>query len=291
MRQYLEKFFAEFEYSDKDTARLLHAFDVIFACEQARAPFEQACATYAENCNCDYGELMRQTRKAGRLVGVHNYTTDLLLFILLSKRLREMYQEQGLDLSIWHDSMLDLRYKLEECLVVYGICGSFVAGWFPGFFNLTRFALGRLQFELWDIDRDYQKGEISLAKGSKTINMHIPRSGQPLSPALYEDAFARAKAFYKQQFPDEPVPFVCHSWLLFPEQTDFLHEKSNVRKFLSEFDIVEWSYTNGEDLWRLFDTMEMHPDRLPADTALRRDYVRRLKEGGRVGSGYGILFR
>ncbi|MBO7296126.1 MAG: hypothetical protein J6V39_02605, partial [Clostridia bacterium] len=147
------------------------------------------------------------------------------------------------------------------------------------------------QFELWALDRDYQKGEISLAKGTNTINMHIPRSGQPLSPALYEDAFTRAKVFFGEQCPGEKVPFVCHSWLLFPEQADFLHEKSNVRKFLSEFDIIAWSYSNGEDLWRLFDTMEQHPDRLPADSGLRRDYVERLKNGGRVGSGYGILFR
>lgn len=291
MRQYFERFFAEFEYSEKDTTVLLNAFDKICACDAARIPFEQAYATYAADCNCDWGALIRQTQEAGKLVGVHNFTTDLLLFIMLSKRLRELYAEHGIDLAIWHDSMLDLKYKLEECRVVYDICGTFVAGWFPGFFNLTRFALGRLQFELWDLDRDYQKGEISLAKGTKAINMHIPRSGQPLSPALYEDAFARAKAFYKQQCPGTLVPFVCHSWLLFPEQAEFLHEKSNVRKFMSEFDLMEWSYNNGEDLWRLFDTMEQHPDRLPADTSLRRAYVEHLKKGGRVGFGFGILFR
>lgn len=291
MKTYFEDFFAEFEYCTQDSAYLLSAFDKICACDQARVPFEKAYEAYAADCNCDWGALMQQTQQAGRLVGIHNYTTDLLLFILLSKHLRHLYEQHGIDLAIWHDSMLDLKYKLEECRVVYGICGSFVGGWFPGFFNLTRFALGRLQFELWELDRDYQKGGISLTKGTKTVNMHIPRSGQPLSPALYEDAFVRAKAFFKDQLSSSPVPFVCHSWLLFPEQVEFLHEKSNVRKFMSEFDIMEWSYNNGEDLWRLFDTMEQHPDRLPADTSLRRAYAEHLKQGGRVGFGFGILFR
>lgn len=291
MIEYVNQFFKDFDYRAQDAAHLSTCLQKMYANDQARAHFEQALAAYDADMNCDYGQIMDKARQAGSAVGVRSYTSELLLFICLSRKLRERYVERGIDLSIWHNSMLDLRYKLDECLAVYGICGSFVAGWFPGFFNLTRFALGRLQFELWDLDRDYQKGEISLAKGTKTINMHIPRSGQPLSPALYEDAFARAKAFFREQCPGEKVPFVCHSWLLFPEQADFLHEKSNVRKFLSEFDIIAWSYSNGEDLWRLFDTMEQHPDRLPTDSGLRRDYVERLKKGGRVGSGYGILFR
>lgn len=291
MRKYFEEFFVEFEYPAEDTAFLLAAFDKICACDQARVVFEQACAAYTADCNCDYGALMAQTRNAGQLVGVHNYTTDLLLYICFSKRLKELYVEHNFPLSIWHDSMLDLRYKLEECRVVYGICGSFVAGWFPGFFNLTRFALGRLQFELIDMPNDFSKNGIQVAKGSKVINMHIPRSGEPLSKELYEDAFAKAKSFYAWQFPQGPVPFVCHSWLLYPDTASFVPTHLNVYKFLSEFEIIESNHNNGEDLWRLFDTMEQHPDRLPADTSLRRAFVNHLKNGGRVGWGMGILFR
>ena len=291
MRTYFEEFFKEFEYTEKDTAFLLDTFDKICACDEARIPFERAYEAYVADLNCDWVALMQQTQAAGRPVGVHNFTTDLLLFIMLSKHLRELYVQHGIDLAIWHDSMLDLRYKLEECRVVTGICGSFVAGWFPGFFNLTRFALGRLQFELWESDRDWQKGNVSITKGTKCINMHIPRSRQPLSPALYEDAFARAKVFYQAQLPEGPVPFVCHSWLLYPEQASFLPERSNVRKFMSEFDLMEWNYNDGEDLWRLFDTMERHPDRLPTDTSLRRAYAEHLKNSGRVGWGFGILLR
>ena len=292
MLQYLKEFFKEFEYREQDAVHLLACAQKIADTDAARALFERAIAAYDQDQNCDYGAMMGWAREAGDLVGVHNYTAELLLFICLSRKLRERYAAMGLSMQIYHDSMLDLRYKLEECLAVYGICGSFVAGWFPGFFNLTRFALGRLQFELVDCPNDFEGNGIKVAKGQKVINMHIPRSGQPLSKELYEQSFALAKQFYKDTYPaEQPAPFVCHSWLLYPDTAKFVPPHLNTCKFLSEFTIMESHYNNGEDLWRLFDTMEQHPDRLPTDTSLRREFVKHLQNGGRVGWGMGILFR
>lgn len=292
MRTFLTEFFTEFAYPAKDAAVLLEAYDKIMANEQSAARFAQALAAYDADLNCDYGQAMHHARHAGYAVGVHNFASELLLFICYAKKLRERYVENGLPLQIWHDSMLDLRYKLDECQVVFGICGSFVAGWFPGFFNLTRFALGRLQFEIYEFDKDCQVGGTTVAKGTKAISMHIPRSGEPLSKELYEDSFARAKEFYKDTFPGmEQIPFVCHSWLLYPDTANFVPPHLNVYKFLSEFTVFESHHNDGDDLWRLFDTMERHPDRLPANTSLRRAFVEHLQKGGRVGWGFGILFR
>ncbi len=292
MRAYLQDFFAEFGYDPTDAAYLLNAYDRILDNAEAKALFDGAIAAYEANADCDYNALNADTKKAARLVGVHNHTTDLLLYICLSKKLRERYAERSIDDAIWHDSMLDLRYKLEECKLVRGVRGMFVAFWMPGWFKLTRFALGRLQFEAVDFGREYQKDGITLEKQSKVLNMHIPRSGQPLSKAAYEDSFARAKAFFKDTFPgDNPVPFVCHSWLLYPKMTEFVSESSNVLRFMKEFEILSWDDSDGESLWCLFDTAERNPDRLPTDTTLRRAFAERLKSGGRVGWGYGILFR
>ena len=89
----------------------------------------------------------------------------------------------------------------------------------------------------------------------------------------------------------DPAPFVCSSWLLFPEHKTMLSPKSNTYKFLMRFDIIRASYyKDRSNLWRLFDTMEVHPDRLPADTSFRRCYVEHLKKGGRLGGGYGVFF-
>ena len=291
MRTYLQQFFTDFEYSPDDAAFLLAAYDKMIANQQAKAAFFEAITTYDADINCDYNALTACSKKAARTADIHNHTTDLLLFLCLSKHLRECYIQHGIDLSIWHDSMLDLRYKLEECKLVRGVCGMFVAFWMPGWFKMTRFALGRLQFEVTDFGREYQKDGVTLSKESKVLNMHIPRSGSPLSKALYEDSFARAKAFFATQFDTERIPFVCHSWLLYPCMTEFVPETSNVRKFMEEFEILSWDHSDGESLWCLFDTAERNPARLPTDTSLRRTFVQRLQSGGRVGWGYGILFR
>ena len=291
MRDYLTRFLTDFEYDPADAAFLLSAYDKLTAHDEARELFGQAVAAYEADINCDYNALTAQVKKASRLVGVHNHTADLLLFICLSRHLQKLYAERGIDPAIFHDSMLDLRYKLEECKLVRGITGMFVAFWMPGWFKMTRFALGRLQFEVVDFGREYQNGNVTLTKESKVLNMHIPRSGQPLSKELYEDSFSRAKAFFKDQLPDGKVPFVCHSWLLYPEQSDFLPAHSNVRRFMEEFEILSWDHSDGESLWCLFDTNERNPARLPTNSTLRRAYVERLLGGGRVGWGYGILFR
>ncbi|MBO7297268.1 MAG: DUF5596 domain-containing protein, partial [Clostridia bacterium] len=186
MIEYVNQFFKDFDYREQDAAHLSTCLQKIYANDEARAHFEQALSAYDADMNCDYGQIMGMARQAGSAVGVRSYTSELLLFICLSRKLRERYVERGIDLSIWHDSMLDLRYKLDECLAVYGICGSFVAGWFPGFFNLTRFALGRLQFEDDPATDGFEKNGIKLNPGDWVIGMHIPSCGKLTTKACMD---------------------------------------------------------------------------------------------------------
>jgi hypothetical protein len=199
-----------------------------------------------------------------------------------------MYLESGIDLQIYKDTVLDLKWKIEECKIVKGICGSFVAAWFPGFFNMTRFALGRLQFELIPIGFDYEKNGIKLKKDkSIVINVHIPRTGTPLDKMSCDRAYAQAREFFKDKI-EKNTAFICDSWLLYPENKHIIPPHTNTYRFLSEYDVVEWKTNTGEDLWRLFDTDEKNPSRLPTNGSLRACYVDHLKKGGRVGTGVGI---
>ena len=54
--------------------------------------------------------------------------------------------------------------------------------------------------------------------------------------------------------------------------------------------MFESGENEGEDLWRLFDTEDRNPDRLPTNTSFRKRYVDHLKNGGLVGWGYGVFF-
>ena len=289
MRNYLDQFFKDFEYDEKDAQHLLATYDDIVANKSAEKLLWQILSAYSANILLDYKEEVRnKSRAIADITALHPFTVDLLVFICMTKHLREVYLENGIDMQIYRDSVLDLKWKLEECKIVKGVCGSFVATWFAGFFNLTRFALGRLQFELYPIGFDYEKNGIKLEKGKDlVIKVHIPRTGEPMDKESCDKAYAQAREFFKDKV-GENAAFYCDSWLLYPENKRILPPHTNTYRFLSEYDVVKWWSNTGEDLWRLFDTDEMNPARLPTNGSIRASYVEHLKQGGRVGVGIGI---
>lgn len=288
MKEYLIGFFKDFEYDTDDAAQLLCAYEAISVNEAANKLLCEAISAYEADRMTDYRAILDRANQIASLTQMHPYTTSLLTFICLTKHLKSLYLQNGLDMQIYRDSVLDLKWKLYECKAVKGICGSFVAGWFPGFFTLERFALGRLQFELITSTIDYEKNGVKLEKGKTVaINVHIPRTGTPMDKESCDKAYAAAREFYRDRVSEDSA-FVCHSWLLFPKNKEILPSHTNTYRFMSEYDVIDWRYNEGEDLWRLFDTQEMNPDRLPTNGSLRRCYVEHLKNGGRVGWGLGI---
>ena len=290
MREYLVHFFDAFAYEESDAAYLLAAYDKIRTDPAASAMLDTVLAMYQEKTDCDFPEIIAIADRIAEKLYLHAYTVELLVFLCLSRHLEELYAAQGIDRQIYYDSMMDLRYKLEECKLVNGIVGSFVTRWFARFFNLTRFALGRLQFEIVEFKYHYEKDGKVLIPGSKVVNVHIPRSSVPLTQELCTAAYRQAYDFFRDTI-GEPFAFVCHSWLLYPENETLIPPHTNIYRFMHQFDIID-SGTNidNKDLWRLFDTKELHPDRLPTDTSVRRNYVAHLKQGGKTGWGYGVLF-
>ncbi len=291
MQSYLTEFFKDFAYAQADAQHLLKTYDHIIANQEAKNLLAEILLAYSADILLDYKEEVRsKAKKIADITAVHPFTVDLLVFLCMTKHLRAVYEENGIDLQIYKDSVLDLKWKLEECKIVKGICGTFVAHWFAGFFNLTRFTLGRLQFELRPIPFDYEKNGRTFKKDeSLVIKVHIPRTGTPMDKESCDKSYAQAREFFKDKVGNNPA-FLCNSWLLYPENKEILSPHSNTYRFMSEYDIVEWRTNTGEDLWRLFDTNEMNPSRLPTDTSFRARYVEHLKKGGRVGIGIGIKF-
>ena len=290
MREYLVNFFKDFEYDKADADFLLFTYDRIVSREDTLAIWNEAMDIYERDMNCDFNMIISLAQEVAQRLDMHRYTSELLVFICLSKYLREIYIERGIDLSIFHNSMLDLKYKLDECKVVKGIVGSFVAWWFNRFYNLERVALGRLQFEVDSFCHHYEKNGRVLTPDSKAINVHIPRTLTHLTPESCDEAFAMARDYFGDQVA-EGCPFICHSWMLYPGNLTILPESTNVHKFAARFDIFNHADDPAlEDLWRIFDTDEKDPDRLPTDTTMRRAYVNHLKNGGKLGWGHGVLF-
>lgn len=294
MTEYALRFMSELDFDREAIDFLGECMKKIYVCERSREQFEYCIAKYKENIDADYKDFLSRADVAAEAAGVHSYSARLLLFICLSEHLRELYRQRGIDDAVWYDSMLDLKWKLWECRAVKGIWGSFVAHWFPRFFDMTRFAFGRLQFELVEFKGDYEKNGKVLRAGDKVINVHIPRTLTPLSEESRKDAYAKAAEFFGDKTEGAPIAFVCSSWLLYPEAEKILPEHSNIRGFAKDYDVIRSKTNEADDLhdmWRLFD-MDYTGDinDYPENSSLRRAYKKFLLDGNRTGSGYGVFF-
>ena len=220
---------------------------------------------------------------------VHEYSAYLLYLIELTPVLKKYYYSHGFDETLWRTTVLDWKYKAVECKLIYNVWGTFVPTWFYGYLQLKRFGIGRLQFEIATFPKAYDNGSFSVAKNQPVIDVHIPRTGGRLDRQETLNSYRQASTFFKKHFNIDSV-FVCHSWLLFPPNKTMLKEGSNLRLFMDDYDIIEFGYDSDySERWRLFDTLEEDPDKLPCDTSLRRLYISLMKRGDKMGWGYGVF--
>ena len=279
------------QFPEAAQEELLQALQQILDHPEASALFASLLRSYDGTEDCDYVQILTDMTLLCWKLSLHTYTGNMLLCLCMSRRLRQRYLERGIDEAIFYASMMDLRYKLEECRLVYRVTGTFVPKWYLGFFKLTRFALGRLQFEIVQTTAPYTVDGVSLPEGSKAINIHIPRTGGKLNRQEVLVAYRLAAEFFRSEFPDGKVVFTCHSWMLYPWLRSVLAPGANLAAFYDDFTIVEWGeYEDLSQIWRLFDCHYTgDPEALPQDTSLRRSFVRRFKEGKPFGWGRGFF--
>lgn len=291
MRSQIENFCKEYEYPAEATASLLADFDTL-----SKSEYFPLFKTHVDMYNNDdpnfsYDALLKSSYRILNKSGVSQYTIDLLYFICLAKHCREKYEAKGLPMEFYHRSMLDLKWKLMECIRVKGVWGSFVAFWFPRFFDLSRFAMGRLQFEIDPATEVYEKNGIKMNYGDYSINVHIPSCGK-LSIDECMESFRTAAEFYKDYFPDGVAKFRCHSWLLADIHKQYLPADGGIRRFADLFDVVRNEPNEkGSDLWRIFGKVyEGSTEGFPAETSLQRAYLKLLADGNTPAWGQGFMF-
>lgn len=224
--------------------------------------------------------------------GLHRHVVDFLFLALASERLRENYRAAGLTDELFWDTIADLKFKLIECHDVYGIWGTFVASWYPWFYTMHRFKLGRLQYEAvhFSGDTPVTVGGYTVKPGDTVYNMHIPSCGS-LNRAVRIESYKKAYEFYKKDLDGKPMVFHCHSWLLFPKNREILPETLNMVDFIGDFYIYDSEeYDVFHDKWRVFaKDFEKPNSELPEDTTQRRCFKKWLLDGKKTGAGAGIF--
>jgi len=281
LRNYISAFMQAHGFPEDAQVDLVAAFDVISANENAMQRFLSLLDEYNDNIKCNYPRMLKDAISLGHELGIHEYTASLLLYICLSKRLGEVYAERGIDRKIFFDSTHDLYYKLIECRLVKGINGSFVAIWFSGFFDLARFALGRLQFEISSTADDVTIDGTFYPKGTKTLAVHIPRTGTRLERDSVLESYRLASEFFRVEFDGQPILFCCHSWMLDPWLGSVLSPSSNIVTFAKDYLLIHDNVSSINNVvWRVFDEdYRGDPYALSQSSSIRRAYADRIARG------------
>lgn len=290
-KAYLENFMMDFDFPKEAQTELNGFYQKVFSDTANFQILTSILDAYKASKNVDYRETLLACKNIATQSNVSEYVIYALTLIMMTKISKTHYQTEKIPDIVWKNNFMDLKYKLDECKLVKGVWGIFVPDWYLGFLNVSRFAFGKLQFEIIDFGYTYQKNSLSLTEKSAVINIHIPRTGTGLTPQDVDDACKQAAAFFQEKYNITPAVFVCHSWLLYPENKKILKPTSNLYSFISRFDIVKVEeYSDYKEVWRLFDC-EYTGDvsQLPADTSFRRAYIEWIKCGKKTGCGYGVF--
>ena len=281
----------DFAFPMEAQTEIIFAYKTAFQDLAKKNQLQTYLQAYEKDCQAGIMEAIQLCARIAEEGRVNVYSVYMAVLILFADYAKAHYALCGFCAQVWKDNFIDFRYKLEECKLVKGVWGTFVPTWYIGFLKVDRFSFGKLQFEKGFFCREYCKNGVALGKDSVVVSVHIPRTGQSLSPQDVDEACALANIFFKEKYGLERVVFVCHSWLLYPKNKNILKPTSNLYAFISRFDIIEVEeYKDYKEVWRLFDK-EYNEDLslMPANTSLQRAYIDRMRKGEKIGAGYGVF--
>lgn len=221
--------------------------------------------------------------------GVPKYAKYLLFYLSCTGPLYEKYQENGYSDELYTDTMKDIVCKINETLDVYDEIGISCPNRFSGYFKLTRFGFGRLQFDI--MGHPCEAVEVAgrvINEGDFIIKGHVPSTG----PLVYEECMKSYKAAYnfvKDRFEGDILPVEYWSWMLFPNYKDFFGEKSNSARFIADYKVFGHYETDiFHDAWRIFGK-DAGKENLPTNTTLQRKFAEYIGPGKTYGYGKGIF--
>ncbi|MBE5808714.1 MAG: hypothetical protein E7317_10305 [Clostridiales bacterium] len=227
---------------------------------------------------------------AAALEPVQEYGVRLRQTLLEAHAAKERYGALGIDMAIWRDTMEDIAVWCINCMVKNGVPGLENTGWLKNHIALELFRLGRLQYQLTNLELPEwvtEPGE--LMPGLPAVYIHIPQ-GAPLAGDQVDRSLALAGRFLEEHFPCfADAPMVCESWLLYPGNSAFMREDANIRRFASRFRIVGSTDDPAQAIERIWMWPNRPPEEFPEDTSLQRSAKRHLLSGGRFGEGFGLL--
>ena len=280
------------DYPHEAKEAIIRTEEKILANEKANKIYEsmyRLCWLKKKN----FGHFEDKVKALAELIGESTYTINLVLLLNCTKPLLAEYKKQGIDEEIYWTSIKDLKVKMIECKENFDIWGTFVEGWFMGFFEMRRFGLGRFQYDLSDFGEEFYDGHgIHIKDSEFCLGMHIPSHMGPLTYDVRLDSYKRAFEFFKDRFDGKHIIICCNSWLLYPDNLNILPEKSNAADFILDFEPLDIKRTyDFGDCWRLFGQNKscLKPEELQRDTTMQRAFAEWFDQGKKAGSAYSMI--
>ena len=216
------------------------------------------------------------------------------------------YEEKGIGEGIFFDTMDDIRIWIDDHRSRTGEYGLYELNWIMHHMKLNIFKLGRLQFQKFKyyFSPVYKKNDTQIRFGEKVLNIHIPR-GEKLDVSLCRQSIRHAGEFFKKYYPEYPTDrFICHSWMLYPDNKKYMKSESNILRFADMFDIVGENEAPSQAYLWIFGVKVKNAslkiarenngsygftNELLQKTSLQKSAVDYIEKGGTLGEGMGVL--
>lgn len=187
------------------------------------------------------------------------------------------YKKTGISDDIFYATMRCFTRFVKECKKITGICAFDREWWTARQVSGVLFRIGELEYEM---RKEHSKPIVSI---------HIP-SDAILTKECCDQSTADAKIFFKKYFPEySNAEYICHSWLLAPELSLLLPETSHILAFQKRFFLRDVDYSGTEYIEWVFKTRGAKTADLPEESTLQKNMKQYLLDGGKIGSGFGIL--
>ena len=197
----------------------------------------------------------------------------LYLYVAFAEKSSELYKKAGLDQNIFFDSFRRIAEESEEYKKDNGIYGLYDYHFIANHVRGSIIRLGVFEY-------GYGKHN-----GKKSIFLHVPPA-----TCLERDRRHMSYSLARKYFGKYDI--IADSWLLYPEHKSMLPTDSNILDFASDFDILSVYETyDYNELFHIFGRNADYsfPDKLPQNTLLQREYIKRIKEKQPIGSAVGKI--
>lgn len=235
-------------------------------------------------------QIKKLSDKAVSGFGILRHHSDLMRLAVCLEYMNTytlpVYEKMNIPKEIFIDTMKDIGIWCEN----NHNKGLKNYNWIKNHLNGELFKIGRLQYQFASCkNRMIDYTDLPLNYGENVIYLHIPQGEKLLYPQCTK-SLSMANEFFETYFSEYNYRYYfSESWLLYEGNKSFMNEKSNIIQFQSLFTIVHSSPIQQQGIERIFGKRMINKNNYPDDTSLRKSAKKFILNGGKLGTGVGII--